>query len=160
MSPKKQSKPQNKPKRSMPAIKTGPSSDDAHDPVYFVTANSTIPGKEFLDEAPPKVAALMKSVIVAVAAAPPKRFAGGGYWEAMHGDMTGWYEVRVDGPRRKVHYRLFCRLDYEAQGVNKPLLVIVAGLSKPVGTTLRPSDYEVIQAMGEEYFASNPRSIA
>ena len=45
-----------------------------------------------------------------VAAAPPKRFAGGGYWEAMKGDMTGWFEVGVDGPRRH-HYRLFCRLD-------------------------------------------------
>ncbi len=28
-----------------------------------------------------------------------------GYWEAMKGDMSGWFEVRVDGPRRH-HYRL------------------------------------------------------
>ena len=32
----------------------------------------------------------MAAVLIAVAGAPPKKFAGGGYWEAMHGDMTGW----------------------------------------------------------------------
>ena len=32
-----------------------------------------------------------------------KRFAGGGYWEAMKGEMTGWFELRVDGPGRH-HY--------------------------------------------------------
>jgi hypothetical protein len=31
----------------------------------------------------------MRAVLAHVAAAPPKRFAGGGYWEAMKGDMTG-----------------------------------------------------------------------
>ncbi len=31
----------------------------------------------------------MRAVLVDVGAAPPKRYAGGGYWEAMKGDMTG-----------------------------------------------------------------------
>jgi len=30
--------------------------------------------------------------------APPPRFSGGGKWEAMHGDMAGYYEVRATGP--------------------------------------------------------------
>ncbi|CCH73168.1 hypothetical protein BN11_240004 [Nostocoides australiense Ben110] len=47
----------------------------------------------------------MRAALIAVASAPPKRFAGGGYWEAMKGEMTGWFEVRVDGPGRH-HYRL------------------------------------------------------
>lgn len=160
MSPDKQGKPPKKPRRRTPAVKAGPSSDDAHDPVFFVRADSSIPGKEFLDAAPTKVSAHMKSVVAAVAAAPPKRFAGGGLWEAMHGDMTGWFEIRVDGPRRRLHYRLFCRLDYEAEGVDKPLLGIVAGLSKPIGTLLSDADYATVRALGEEYFANNPRSIA
>jgi len=42
----------------------------------------------------------MRAVLAQVASAPPKRFAGSGYWEAMKGNMTGWFEVRVDGPRR------------------------------------------------------------
>jgi hypothetical protein len=75
----------------------------------------------------------MRAVLAQVAAAPPKRFAGGGYWEAMKGEMTGWFEVRVDGPRRH-HYRLFCLLDYAAHGPAKPLLVVICGLDKPFRT--------------------------
>jgi hypothetical protein len=99
----------------------------------------------------------MRAVLVEVAAAPPKRFAGGGYWEAMKGEMSGWFEVRVDGPGRH-HFRLFCRLDYEAAGVTKPLLVVVDGRSKPFRTELSARDYEAVRAFGEEYFARNPRS--
>lgn len=100
----------------------------------------------------------MRAVLIEVAAAPPKRFAGGGYWEAMKGDMTGWFEVRVNGPSRH-HYRLFCRLDYAASGVEKPLLVVVDGRDKPFRTELRNADYAAIKVLGEEYLARNPRSI-
>jgi len=34
--------------------------------------------------------------------------------------MKGWFEVRVDGPQRR-HYRLFCRLDYDAKDQSKQL---------------------------------------
>lgn len=97
-------------------------------------------------------------MLVAVATAPPKRFAGGGYWEAMKGDMTGWYEVRVDGPGRH-HYRLFCLLDYDAKGRDKPLLVVVTGLDKPFRTTFSAADYAGVRALGAEYRSRNPRSI-
>ncbi len=101
----------------------------------------------------------MRAVLIAVAAAPPKRFAGGGYWEAMRGDMAGWFEVRVDGPKR-THYRLFCLLDYEAQGVDRPLLVVVDGRSKPFRTVLDERDYRAVRALGDEYRARQPRSIS
>ncbi|HRQ01180.1 MAG TPA: hypothetical protein PK781_12120, partial [Terrimesophilobacter sp.] len=87
-------------------------------------------------------------------------FAGGGYWEAMHGEMTGWFEIRVDGPPNRTHYRLYCVLDYEAQGTDKPLLVIVDGRSKPFRTTLSDKDYRLIRALGGEYRARQPRSIS
>jgi hypothetical protein len=45
-----------------------------------------------------KVQATIKAVLIAVAAAPPPAFSGGGKWEAMHGDMAGYFELRVDGP--------------------------------------------------------------
>ena len=99
----------------------------------------------------------MAATLNAVAAAPPKRFSGGGYWEAMHGEMSGWFEVRVDGPPNRTHYRLFCRLDYDAEGEDKPLLVVITGLSKPFRTTLSDGDYREIRALGDEYFARNPR---
>lgn len=101
----------------------------------------------------------MRAVLVAVAAAPPKRYSGGGYWEAMKGEMTGWFEVRVDGPKLH-HYRLFSRLDYEAENATKSLLVVVAGLDKPFRTELSESDYAGVRRLGEEYLSRNPRSIA
>jgi hypothetical protein len=142
----------------------GPSSDDPHDVAYFKRHRSkdpdeTIPGQEFLGRCPTKVRAMMRAVLVAVATAPPKRFSGGGYWEAMKGDMTGWFEVRVDGPRRH-HYRLFCRLDYEAKNASRPLLVVIVGLDKPFRSELTKADYVRVRRLGDEYFARNPRSIA
>jgi hypothetical protein len=143
----------------------GPSSDDVHAVVYFKRhpdddPNESVPGREFLSKVcPPAVRATMRAALAAVASAPPKRFAGGGYWEAMSGEMTGWYEVRKDGPKRH-HYRLFCLLDYEAQGQDKPLLVVVDGRDKPFRTELSRTDYAAVTALGEEYLRRNPRSLA
>jgi hypothetical protein len=124
-----------------------------------------IPAREFLLACPATVRARFAAVLVAVASAPPHRFAGGGYWEAMHGEMVGWFEVRVDGPKPgggkgRHHYRLYCQLDYDAEAVAKPLLVVVDGLSKPLRTTLSSRDYARVRALGEEYRARNPRSLA
>jgi hypothetical protein len=146
-----------------PQVRVAPSSDDAHDIVFFQRhrandPSETCPGRDFLNACPTKVRATIRAVLVAVAAAPPKRFAGGGYWEAMKGDMSGWFEVRVDGPQRH-HYRLFCRLDYDAIGHDKPLLVVIAGLDKPFRTTLSGADYAHVRALGDEYLARNPRSV-
>jgi len=82
-----------------------------------------------------------------------------------HVASVGWFEVRVDGPKPgggkgRHHYRLFCLLDYEAEAVAKPLLVVVTGLSKPVRTLLARSAYVRIRELGDEYRARNPRSLA
>jgi hypothetical protein len=140
-----------------------PSSDDAHDVAFFRRHDDdgnrhAVPGREFLNACPIKVRATMRAVLTQVAAAPPKRFAGGGYWEAMKGEMTGWFEVRVDGPRRH-HYRLFCRLDYDAKDRLKPLLVVICGLDKPFRTELSDADYRQVPALGDEYLRQNPRSL-
>ncbi|MFF2952038.1 hypothetical protein ACFVVU_11950 [Kitasatospora sp. NPDC057965] len=144
-------------------MKAKPSSDDELEVVYFQRHHDDdpeqqAPGRAFLNEVcPPGVRAKMRAVLVAVAAAPPKHFAGGGYWEAMKGDMAGWFEVRVDGPKRH-HYRLFCLLDYEAAGAAKPLLVVVSGLDRPFKTVLSDADYEDVRELGSEYRKRNPRS--
>jgi hypothetical protein len=76
----------------------------------------------------------------------------------MHGDVTGWFEVRRDGPGRR-HYRLFCLLDYEAEGHDKPLLVIIDGRDKPFRTELSSGDCAAVRALGLEYRRRNPRSL-
>jgi hypothetical protein len=77
----------------------------------------------------------------------------------MKGEMTGWFEVRVNGPNRH-HYRLYCRLDYDAVWRDKPLLVVIAGRDKLFRTELSAADYAAIRALGDEYFDRNPRSLA
>lgn len=72
--------------------------------------------------------------------------------------MSGWFELRADGPRRH-HYRLFCLLDYEAKAHEKPLLVVIDGRDKPFRTVLSEKDYADVWALGEEYRKRNPRSI-
>ena len=63
-----------------------------------------VPGREFLASIPPKVRARFVVLLEAIADAPPISFTGGGYWEAMHDTMAGYYEVRVDS--KDTHYRL------------------------------------------------------
>lgn len=139
-----------------PIVRAGPSRDDA--------PAETIPGRDFIRSCPATVRAKLAAILIAVAAAPPYRFAGGGYWEAMHGDMAGWFEVRVDGPKPgrgkgRHHHRLYCLLDYDAKDIDKPLLVVVAGMAKPLRTTLSRADYRQVSELGAEYLARNPRSI-
>ena len=102
----------------------------------------------------------MAAVLKAVADAPPNAFAGGGYWEAMHGTMVGYYEVRVDGRDRR-HYRLFCVLEREGAqlGLGGPSLVAIAGLEKPFRTKLSERDYARVRQLGDEYRSRVPRSV-
>lgn len=137
---------------------TGPKPTDAHDVTYYVDEDGDAPGRDYLNSVPPKIAARLRAVVAAVAAAPPIRFSGGGLWEAMHADMTGWFEVRVNGPGR-MHYRLYCLLDYAAQGVDKPLLVIVDGRTKPFGTTLTAGEYAAVRVLGDRYWQTQPRPL-
>jgi hypothetical protein len=119
-----------------------------------------IPGEVFLLGCPDKVRQTMAAVLKAVAEAPPPAFAGGGKWEAMHDDMAGYYEVRVDGPKRH-HYRLFCVLEREGEqlGLGGPSVVIITGKDKPFHTTLSKSDYGDVKRLGSEYRARSPRSV-
>jgi hypothetical protein len=61
---------------------------------------------------------------------------------------------------RRAGKRFLCRLDYEANDQSKPLLVVIDGRSKPFRTELSAADYLAVRALGDEYLARNPRSIA
>lgn len=116
------------------------------------------PGEEFLDQCPDSVRADLIAIIDAVAESPPPQFSGGGMWEAMHGEMSGFYEARTRGPDRRL-YRLFCVLEREAPGLDGPSIVVIGGLSKPVGTALGKADYAAIRRLGDEYRQRVPRSV-
>jgi hypothetical protein len=88
-------------------------------------------------------------------------FSGGGKWEAMHGAMNGFYEVRVDGPKRR-HYRLFCVLERlgAEHGLDGPSLVLITGKDKPFRSVLSEADYAEVRSLGREFSKRNPRSVA
>jgi hypothetical protein len=133
--------------------------------VYFKAAAGGIPAEDFLDNCPAKVEARFYAVLEAVRAAPPPQFSGGGYWEAMHGDMGGFYEIRLTGPGRR-QYRLFCLLDnadsdgLAKRGFTQPQIAVITGLVKSSGEKFSDRDYRKVRKLGDDYMAHLPRSIA
>jgi hypothetical protein len=100
-----------------------------------------------------------------VALGPPVQYRGGGYWEAMHGAMTGWFEVRGTGPGRE-QFRLFCLLEnvdeaeMAARGLDRPAIAVITGLRKPFRTTFTDADYAAVRNLGDDHKAQRPRRIA
>jgi len=121
----------------------GPPGQDANEQlpwsiVYYQAPDGTVAALEFLDGCPGTVDAQFTAVLDAVAAAPPPRFSGGGKWEAMHGTMGGWYEIRLTGPGRE-QLRLFCLLEngtsdeLARRGLPRPAIAVITGMRKPGG---------------------------
>lgn len=133
--------------------------------VYYETEDGRVPADEFLDSCPTKVEATILAVLEAVRAAPPPAFSGGGKWEAMHGDMGGYYEIRVTGPGRK-HYRLFCLLDNGSakelaeRGFDRPQIAVIEGMVKNNASLFSPRDYAKVRELGDGYMSTTPRRIA
>lgn len=127
------------------------------DIVIVQAPDGTVPMEVYLESIPPQVAARIVTTAEAVADAPPYRFAGGGRWEVMHGDMTGWYEIRVRFG--SMHYRVFCLLDQHAKD-RGPLLVMVDGRTKVNATLLPDREYAQVRELGEFYLNTQPRPIA
>jgi Txe/YoeB family toxin of Txe-Axe toxin-antitoxin module len=96
-----------------------------------------------------KMAAEIQAVLEAVAEAPPPPFSGGGKWEAMHEDMAGFYEVRVQGGG--ANHRLFCLLDRNADDLGGPSIICLDGLSKPVRSAASPRDYRRVRQYADEF---------
>jgi hypothetical protein len=118
----------------------------------------SVPGADFLDSCPTGVRADLVAIVKAVAEAPPMKFAGGGQWQAMHGDMAGYYEARTRGPRKRL-YRPFGILERDASGLPGPSLVIITGTDKPNESAFSEADYRRVRRLGDEYGGRTPRSI-
>jgi hypothetical protein len=134
--------------------------------VYYAAADGSAPGLDFLKSCPVKVRAKLLAVLEAVRAAPPPAFSGGGKWEAMHGSMSGYHEIRVTGPGRR-HYRLFCILDNGSaeelaeRGFPGPQIVVINGMVKPNASLFTDGEYEKhVRRLGDRYIATLPRPIA
>jgi hypothetical protein len=134
--------------------------------VYYMDENGGVPGLGFLNDCPKNVRAKIATVLEAVRAAPPPSFSGGGMWEAMHGTMGGYHEVRVTGPPNRSHYRLFCILDngspeeLEERGFDRPHVVVINGLVKPNASLFSDAEYGTqVRKHGTAYRNTLPRRI-
>lgn len=133
--------------------------------IYYRKSDGAAPALEFLEECPGKIDAEFAAVLDAVAAAPPPRFSGGGKWEAMHGTMGGWHEIRLTGPGRE-QFRLFCLLENGSReqlarrGLRRPAIAVITGMRKPWRTTFSERDYQRVRAIGEEHQQNYPRRLA
>lgn len=133
--------------------------------VYYEASDGTVPALEFLDACPGKLEGEFTAVLDAVADAPPPRFSGGGKWEAMHGEMTGYHEIRLTGPGRE-QFRLFCLLDnasdeeLRGRGLTKPAIAVLDGRRKPWRTILSAADCRAVKKLGEDHKRQHPRRIA
>jgi hypothetical protein len=122
-------------------------------------------GARFLETCPGKLDAEFTAVLDAVAAAPPPQFPGGGKWEAMHGTMTGWHEIRLIGPDRE-QFRLFCLLENAddeellKRGLSRPAIAVIAGMRKPWRTKFSERDYGRVRRLGDAHRQNHPRRVA
>ncbi len=137
----------------------------AWDIVYYEAPDGSVPAIEFFDRCPVKVAANLLAVLDAVAEAPPPQYSGGGKWEAMHGSMGGYYEVRATGPQRE-QFRLFCLLEnaeddeLARRGLRTPAIAVIVGLRKAWRTTFEERDYRAVRTLGDDHKSNYPRRIA
>lgn len=137
----------------------------AWDIVYYKALDGGVPAVDFIDGCPTKVAANLLAVLDAVADAPPPQYSGGGKWEAMHGTMGGYYEVRASGPRRE-QFRLFCLLEnadeaeLRRRGLPGPAIAVLTGMRKPWRTAFTEREYRAVRALGDDHKANLPRRIA
>jgi hypothetical protein len=134
--------------------------------VFYTDVTGAVPANAFLDDCPPKVAATFIAVLDAVRGAPPPAFSGGGKWEAMHGTMSGYYEIRVTGPGRR-HFRLFCLLEngtpdeLAERGFDAPPIVVINGMVKPNAALFSDREYKRnVRDLGADYLARLPRPVA
>ena len=133
---------------------------------YYQAPDSSIPAGDFLASCPNKVAANILAVLEAVRAAPPPAFSGGGKWEAMHGGMGGYYEIRGTGPGR-MHYRLFCRLEngtpdeLKSLGFDRAQIVVINGMVKKNAELFTDAEYKKnVRDLGDDYLSRTPRPVA
>lgn len=115
---------------------------------FFESTDGSVPAIQFLDAVPTAVVAEFEAILDAVAEAPPPAFSGGGKWEVMHGEMSGFFEARVQ--HSGTNYRLFCVLERDATDLGGSSIVVIDGLSKPRRTAARPKEYRrAIGLLGE-----------
>lgn len=93
-------------------------------------------------------AAKLNAVLLAVAEGPPHKFRGGGYWEAMHGEMSGFHEIRILGKRNRL-FRVIC---LSKRNLNtQEQIVVLAILQKSKGEKISTREYAKVKEIADSF---------
>lgn len=110
------------------------------------------------NDCPATIRARLFAILASVAAGPPPQFRGGAMWQAMHGDMAGYFEARALGPQKRL-YRVFCLLEQAPPGLPGPALVAICGMVKKNERAFSAADYQRVRYLGHEYRRREPRNV-
>jgi hypothetical protein len=127
---------------------------------YCAPGMTEAPAIVFLNQCPNPVRDNLLATFAAVLDRPPPQFPTGSLlWRPMRKGMKGIHEIRDRHGR--VLYRLFCLLDHDARdyGCAGPVLVMLSGGSKAVGTEMDDDIYEDAKAYRDAYVRSHPRAL-
>lgn len=116
------------------------------------------PGFVFLNSCPVNMRARLLAFLFAVRDGPPPNYRPSQTWHVMHDEMAGYYEIRARGG--DTLYRLFCILERPRPGLERPSVIVITGMTKPVRTGFSDADYASVRALGDEYRRRSPRSVS
>ena len=127
--------------------------------VFFkrTAGDAAVPALDFFNTIPDNALAEILATLDAVADGPPPSFRGGLRYQPMKGELSRFHEVRAKHQNRL--YRLFVLEDAEAPGLPGPSLALIQGGFKDKKAAFSNTFYEGVKALGEEYLATNPRSV-
>lgn len=123
----------------------------------FFEENGNAPARDWLLDQPARVRKMMLDTLDYILAAqtPPRAFLPN-RWASMKDlpgiDMSSYHEARDKDDITL--YRLFCRFDSSAQSstLGAPVLVILDGRTKPVGTKLALAEYQAVKNLWPRYY--------
>ena len=97
----------------------------------------------------PRLKRRARSIVVAIIATGPRRFAIGPNWQPMSGSLAGSYEIRFVGPWR-THHRIFCLIERLETSEPAEGLVLLYGAEKPNATLFAASVYGFVAELIQE----------
>lgn len=71
--------------------------------------------------------------------------------------MRGYFYARTKDEKQL--HRLFCVLERREPGLSNCSIIVLTGMTKPLGTAFSDAEYAQVRALGEDYRRRSPRSV-
>ena len=124
---------------------------------FYVQPDGIVPARVFLRDVGVSARAEFRATLEAVAVAPPPAFSGGLRWQSMRGRMSGYFYVRTKDEKQL--HRLFCLLERRQPGLSNCSIIVLTGMTKPVGTAFSDAEYSHVLSLGSAYRQRIPRRV-